>query len=91
MGFKVKTYDYPEQQSGGVVGPHQLVDGFKEAPQRLFKLRLLLPLVQPRRRRRRTSMEMQQENLNDFLMNEANIRKQDTIRKGDGVKDGGRS
>lgn len=39
--------DYPEQQSGGVVGFHQVVDGLKEPLQRLLELILLLPLVEP--------------------------------------------
>ena len=39
--------DYPEQQSGGVVGFHQAVDGLKEPPQWILKLFLLFPLVQP--------------------------------------------
>lgn len=52
-GCRVSVRDYPEQQSGGVVGSHQAVDGLEKPPQRLLKLRLLLPLVQPRGGRRK--------------------------------------
>lgn len=47
FGCGVSMCDYPEQQSGGVVCSHQVVDGLKQVPQRLLKLSLLLPLVQP--------------------------------------------
>lgn len=53
--------DYPEQQSGGVVCLHQAVDGLEKPPQRLLKVRLLLPFVQPGRESMRKSMEMQWE------------------------------
>lgn len=48
MVCRVNTLHYPKQQSGGVICSHQAVDGLKEPPQRILKLCLLLPLVQPR-------------------------------------------
>lgn len=44
---RARTCDYPEQEGGGVVRPHQAVDGLEEPLQRLLELGLLLPLVQP--------------------------------------------
>lgn len=41
------TCVYPEQEGGGVVRPHQAVDGLEKPLQRLLELGLLLPLVQP--------------------------------------------
>lgn len=46
-GCRLSMCAYPEEQSGGVVCSHQAVDGLEKPPQRLLKLCLLLPFVQP--------------------------------------------